>query len=104
MSATSFGGSFHLVSSQDSSLKNAFLDYLKRTTIRTMFPFLEHVPGIDLSRGPVMTKMLGDIINKRRQEKDSNKKDLLKILLDANKSDPDAFTEVHLEEEMTLFM
>lgn len=104
MSATSFGGSFHLVSSQDSSLKNAFLAYLKRTGIRTIFPFLQYVPGVDFGKGPVMSKMLVDIIEKRREEEDSSKKDLLKIFFDANKSDPDTFTDLHLEEEMTLFM
>jgi hypothetical protein len=104
MSATSFGGSFHLVSSQDSSLKNSFLDYLKRTGVRTIFPFLQYMPGVDLGKGPVMSKMLRDIIDKRREEKGSSKKDLLKIFFDANEADPDTFTELHLEEEMTLFM
>ena len=103
MSATSFGGSFDLVKSNDSKLKDMFTVRLKRTLLYSFFPFLLYLPFMP-ARGPEMDKMVEDIIAKRRGDKDHTKRDLLQILLDTNKSNPAVFSEKHIEDSMRLFM
>ncbi len=102
MSSTSFGGSFHLVSSNDEKLKNIFLDYLKRLSVESQFPLAKYFPLTDV-QGP-MYQMIDDIIEKRQAEKGEPKKDLVQIFIDTNKADPVNFSNLHLREEMILFM
>ncbi|RDW70984.1 hypothetical protein BP6252_07547 [Coleophoma cylindrospora] len=103
MSATSFGGSFGLVKSNDSHLKDLFINRMQKTAIFGQLPFLQYIPffpGFD----PALDILVNDIIAKRRAENGSKKRDLLQIFLDANQENPLSFTEAHIVEEMRLFM
>ena len=102
MSATSFGGSFGLVKSNDATLKNLFMDRLKRTAVFTQLPILKYIPFIP-AFDPRLDELIAGIISKRRAEKE-RKKDLLQILIDTNTENPENFTEAHMYDEMRLFM
>ena len=103
MSATSFGGSFGLVKSNDSNLKDIFTKRLQKTILYGNVPFLKSLPFMP-PLGPEMDKMIHGIVAKRRASKDQKNRDLLQILLDSNKANPDVFTEKHIEDSMRLFM
>jgi cytochrome P450 len=102
MSATSLGGSLNLVKTDDRKLKNMFLNRLKRAAFDASVPFIRYLPFVP-PQSPELSEMIGEIVAKRRAEKEP-KNDLLQIFLDANKSDPTSFSELHIEEEMVLFM
>jgi cytochrome P450 len=107
MSATSFGGSFKLVASGDTKLKNIFLDRLKRAAIDSQFPFLKYIPFTPPSMSEDFNAMIDRIIAARRDEmkgKSSGKKDLLQMFIETHDADPIAFSELHMREEMALFM
>ncbi|KAH9207521.1 cytochrome P450 [Leptodontidium sp. 2 PMI_412] len=104
MSATSFGGSFNLVASNDKKLKNLFLDRLKRAAIDAQFPIIKYLPFVPPSQSEEFNNMIDDIISKRRAEKGPVKKDLVQIFLESNDADPIAFSHLHIREEMSLFM
>ena len=103
MSATSFGGSFNLVESDDARQKGIFNDYLKRLAFDAQFAFLRPLLP------PPSTKirdLVHRIVTKRRDEmeKGIEKKDLLQIFIDAHNADPIAFSDKHIRDEMILFM
>jgi cytochrome P450 len=103
MSATSFGGSFGLVKSDDSRLKNLFVNQMKRVLIDGQLPFLKYLPFIPTPADEI--KKIGDeVIERRRAWKGPPKKDLVQILLDANTDDPASYTKDHIRGEMQLFM
>jgi hypothetical protein len=104
MSATSFGGSFNLVKSNDSKVKDMFINQLKRRTIDIMFPFVQYLPFVPPSIEQDIKNIIDTIISKRRAEKGMAKKDLVQIFVDTNKANPISFSEKHIREEMTLFM
>jgi hypothetical protein len=103
MSATSFGGSFGLVKSDDSRLKNLFVNQMKRVLIDGQLPFLKYLPFIP-TPGDEIKKIGDEVIERRRAWKGPPKKDLVQILLDANNDDPASYTKGHIREEMQLFM
>ncbi|KAK0099435.1 hypothetical protein ONS96_008459 [Cadophora gregata f. sp. sojae] len=104
MSATSFGGSFNLVPSNDKKLKNMFHDRLKRAAIDSQFPFFKYLPFVPPSQSDEFNNMIDDIISKRRAEKGPVKRDLVQIFIESHEADPVAFTHRHIREEMALFM
>jgi cytochrome P450 len=110
MSATSFGGSFNLLETNDTWLKEMFNQKLKRAAVDGTFPFLKHVPFMPPSIAIEMNKMIDGIIHKRRKENSelknegTSKKDLVQIFVDTNEADPISFSEAHIREEMFLFM
>jgi len=107
MSATSFGGSFGLVASNDHKVKQAFSDRLKHAAVDAQFPFLKYLPFMPPSMNDDFNNMITDIVSKRRSEmtaKSPVKRDLLQLFIDSNDADPVAFTDLHLREEMSLFM
>jgi hypothetical protein len=104
MSSTSFGGSFNLVKSNDSKVKDMFINRLKRATVDIMFPWIQYLPFVPPSTEQDMKNMVDNIIAKRRAEKGTKKKDLVQIFVDTNDADPVSFSEMHIREEMTLFM
>jgi cytochrome P450 len=104
MSSTSFGGSFNLVKSHDSKVKDMFINRLKRATVDIMFPWFQYLPFVPPSTEQDMKNMIDNIIAKRRAEKGTKKKDLLQIFVDTNDADPVSSSEMHIREEMTLFM
>ncbi|PVH81743.1 cytochrome P450 [Cadophora sp. DSE1049] len=104
MSATSFGGSFNLVASNDKKLKNIFHDRLKRAAVDAQFPFIKYLPFVPPSQSEEFNSMIDGIISKRRAEKGPVKKDLVQIFIESHDADPVAFTHQHIREEMSLFM
>ncbi|KAL2073943.1 hypothetical protein VTL71DRAFT_11269 [Oculimacula yallundae] len=104
MSATSFGGSFNLVTSNDKKLKTLFHDRMKRAAIDAQFPFIKYLPFVPPSQSEEFNSMIDGIIAKRRAEKGPPKKDLIQIFLESNDADPVAFSHLHVREEMSLFM
>lgn len=107
MGATSFGGSFNLVESDDAKLKSMFMKRLQRVAIDAQFPFLKYLPFIPPSNAEEFKNIIDEIVAKRRKENRKNgvtKKDLVQIFIDNNDADPVGFTEKHIREEMLLFM
>jgi cytochrome P450 len=82
MSSTAFGGSFNLVKSNDSKVKDMFINRLKRATVDIMFPWVQYLPFVPPSTEQDMKNMIDNIIAKRRAEKGTKKKDLLQIFVD----------------------
>ncbi|KAE8448885.1 hypothetical protein EG329_008681 [Mollisiaceae sp. DMI_Dod_QoI] len=104
MSATSFGGSFGLVESNDTKMKNMILDRLKRAALDSHLPFIKYLPFVPPSQGEEMNNMIDNIVANRKAESQKPKKDLLQIFVDVNKANPEAFSHSHVREEMSLFM
>lgn len=104
MSATSFGGSFGLVESNDLKMKNMVMERLKRAAIDVQFPFIKYLPFVPPSQGDEMNNIIDNIVATRKAEKEKPKKDLLQIIVDVNEANPETFTHLHVREEMSLFM
>ncbi len=104
MSATSFGGSFESVRTNDNYLKSLILGFEKENALYMAFRVLEWLPFLPERRTSKMEKVTNAIISKRRAEKDQSRKDLLGIFLDSYDTNPDTFTRSHLMAEMRLFM
>lgn len=105
MSATSFGGSFGLVESDDAHQKGLLSAYLRRLAVDAQFPFYKHLPGVSSPYAEIKD-LIHEITTKRRDEMEKGiiKKDLLQIFMDTHKADPVGFSEQHLRDEMILFM
>jgi len=104
MSATSFGGSFNSVRTNDNYLKNLFIQHLQETAMETNLPFIKWLPFFRLRKADEMDKITDGIISKRLNSKDQARKDLLQIFLDTHKTNPESFSDKHIKEEMRLFM
>lgn len=107
MSATSFGGSFNLVETNDTKLKDMFVRRLKKTALDGTFPLIKHLPFL-ASVTREMNTLIDGIIAKRRKLNaaagEKPKKDLVQIFVDTNDFNPSTFTQAHIREEMILFM
>ncbi len=105
MSASSFGGSFNLVESDDQIQKNLFNSYLKRLAIDAQFPLVKYLPFVPVSSAQV-APLVDRIVSRRRadMEKGIEKKDLLQNLMKLHLADPVGFSDKHIETEMILFM
>jgi hypothetical protein len=104
MSATSFGGSFNSVRTNNNRLKNLFLEHLKETAIFTSLSFLKWLPFVRPKIAAELDNITDAVVTKRLNAKDQTRRDLLQILLDTHKANPESFTSQHLKEEMRLFM
>src|ERR1700722_2453303 len=98
MSATSFGGSFDSVRTDDNYLKNLFMQHMQENAIYTTFPFLDWLPFGPPRKSAEMDKITDSIVSKRLHAKDQTRKDLLQIFLDTHKTNPEAFSDKHLKE------
>jgi hypothetical protein len=105
MSATSFGGSLNLVESDDADEKGIFNRYLIRVFATSLIPFHRILPFIP-PPGRELNPKVDEIVSARRaeMEKGIQKKDLLQILMDANVADPIGYSDLHINQEMIIFM
>jgi cytochrome P450 len=104
MSATSFGGSFNSVRTNNNRLKNLFLEHLRETAIFANLSFLKWLPFIQPKKAAELDSITDAIITKRLNAKDQTRRDLLQIMLDTHMANPESFTNRHIKEEMRLFM
>jgi hypothetical protein len=106
MSATSFGGSFELTKTDDSTTRNIFQKQLIIAALHSQFTFLQYIPFTPPKHSPDMDDMIRRIVSKRRKamEAGEKKKDLLQIFMDTHDAHPNEYTEKHVTEEMRLFM
>lgn len=106
MSATSFGGSFELTKTDDSTTRNIFQNQLIKAALHSQFTFLKYVPFAPAKHNPEMDEMIERIVSRRRKamEAGEEKKDLLQIFMDTHDAHPDKYTVKHVTEEMRLFM
>jgi len=104
MSATSLGGSFNLVSSNNTKLKKTFVSILIKAAINGQFPYLRYMPFWPQPISTDMNKLLDNVLNKRETVGQPVKKDIVQIILDANQTDPVAFPEMRMRDEITMFM
>lgn len=104
MSATSFGGSWDSVRTNDAYMKRLFLNHLKEAALYANFAFLKWLPFTKPGTRAELDKITDSIVSKRQTAKDQTRRDLLQILLDTHKANPDFFSEMHLKEEMRMFM
>ena len=107
MSATAFGGSFNMVSSNDITLKESITQIFARQVITGTFPLARYLPFIPPSQTPSLVKMTEDIIATRKAEMAQKRvvtKDILQIILNAHDEDPDLFTAQRVRDEMNMFM
>src|SRR6266487_4386999 len=104
MSATSFGGSFDSVRTNDTKMKKLFINHLQEVALHSMFTFLKWIPFMKSRTAAEMDMIIDAIVSKRLKAKGQTRKDLLQIFLDAHKEDPTSFSDKHLKEEMRLFM
>ena len=107
MGATSFGGSFNSVESEDAALKGMFMKRLVRAAIDSQFPIVKYLPFVPPSNAGDINKFIDEIIAKRRKENKemgTKNRDLVQIFIDNNDADPVGYSEKHLREEMQLFL
>ena len=107
MSATAFGGSLNMVSSNDITLKESITQLFSRQVITAIFPLARYLPFIPPPQTPSLVKMTEDIIATRKAEmaqKRKVKKDILQIILNAHNEEPDLYTEQRVRDEMNMFM
>jgi len=104
MSATSFGGSFNLVETDDTYQKGIFNRYLTRNALKSIIPGIKYWPFRPPASHEIQP-LIDRIVKKRRDDitKGVNKKDLLQILIDINIADPINFTGKHIRQEMIAF-
>ncbi|KAE9368279.1 cytochrome P450 [Stipitochalara longipes BDJ] len=104
MCATSLGGSFNLVTSNDHTLKKSLGLALKLASLKSQVPILKYLPFIAEYLLSDMNNVVEDIITRRRAETGEVPRDLLQLILDANKVDPAFFPEQRIREELKLFI
>lgn len=104
MSATSFGGSFDTVRTNDAKMKKLFINHLQEAALYSTFTFLKWVPFMEPKAVVKLDQITDAIVSKRLKAEDQTRKDLLQIFLDAHKENPTSFSDKHLKEEMRLFM
>ena len=104
MCATSLGGSFNLVTSKDLTLKKSLGLALKLSSLRSQVPLLKYLPYVTEYMLSDMNNVVEMIITRRRSETVDVPRDLLQLILDANKEDPVFFTEKRIREEIKLMM
>jgi len=107
MSATAFGGSFNMVTSNDIATKEDITQFFQRAAINMVLPWLKYLPFVPPLQSPRLVKMTQDIIATRKAEmaqKKQVKKDILQIILDGHEADPVAIPELRIRDEMNTFM
>lgn len=104
MSATSLGGSFNIVTSNNNKLKKTFMSRLIRAAINGQLPYLRYIPFWPQPIPAEMNKMLEEVLDRRERAGKPVKKDLVEIILDAHQTDPITFPEMRMRDEVTMFM
>jgi cytochrome P450 len=107
MSASAFGGSLNMVSSNDITLKESITQLFSRQVLTSAFPLVRYLPFIPPAQSPSLVKMTEDIIATRKAEmaqKRNVKKDILQIILNAHTEEPELYTEQRVRDEMNMFM
>jgi hypothetical protein len=107
MCATSLGGSFDLVTSNDLTLKKCLARALKFASLQSQVPWIRFLPGFRTGFNyftAEINNVVEEIITRRRADTGPVQKDLLQIILDANMADPIFFPEQRVREEIKLFM
>jgi cytochrome P450 len=104
MSATSLGGSFHLVTSGDTKLKKSFGGGLKLASLQAQIPIVKYVPFVAKAVTATMDNTVEEIIARRQAETGPPKRDIVQIIMDAHKADPIHFPEQRVRDEIKLFM
>jgi len=104
MSATSFGGSFDLVRSDDSTLRNALKEKTIRSATISALPYISYI--LPPTKGAEkVDRIINAVLDKRLgQPEDKKKKDLLQILLNVHDQNPTEFSQTHLKDEMQNMM
>lgn len=105
-SAIAFGGSFHMVTTNDTETKESITQFFSTMAINSALPWLKYLPFGPKGQSPALVKMTEDIIAKRRAATDRKdvKKDILQSILDSNTTDPVAFPQARIRSEMNTFM
>lgn len=81
---TAFGSSFNMIEDNSHFIPKAMNDELRDSAISAMFPILSKFILKDGGRtNPKITKFLTEVIEKRMQDKDNKRKDILQSLIDA---------------------
>jgi hypothetical protein len=104
MSATSLGGSFNLVATNNTKLKKIFVSTLIKAVINGQLPYLRYLPFWPHPISASMNKMLDDVLDRRESLGKPVKKDIVQIILDAHQTDPVAMPELRMRDEITMFM
>ncbi|KUJ07792.1 cytochrome P450 [Mollisia scopiformis] len=104
MSATSLGGSSHLVTSNDTKLKKTFVSILVKAAINGQFPYLRYIPFWPQPISAEMNRLLENVLKKRDIAGQPAKRDIVQIILDAHQTDPVGFPEIRMRDEITMFM
>ena len=104
MSATSLGGSFNLVTSNNNKLKKTFKSMLIKAAINGQFPYLRYLPFWPQPISADMNKLLEQVLDRRETAGKPAKKDIVQIILDAHRTDPIGMPEMRMRDEVTMFM
>jgi hypothetical protein len=96
-----------MVTSNDVTLKESITQLFARQVITFLFPIARYLPFIPSGQSPSLIKMTEDIIATRQAEmaqKLEVKKDILQIILNAQQTNPELYTEQRVRDEMNMFM
>lgn len=106
MSATSLGGSFHTVTADTTNFKHVFKSVLVNATLNVYFPFLQYVPYFPKIMTDDLSRILDRVLDRKSSAEgdEKDKKDLVQIIMNAQKKDPIGFPEVRMRDEIGLFM
>ena len=104
MCATSLGGSFNLVTSNDLTLKKNLALALKLASLQSQVPLLKYVPFFADYMLSDLNNVVEDIVTRRRGETGDVPRDILQLILNANKEDPVFFSEQRIREELKMMM
>ena len=104
MSATFLGGSFHMLTSDDTSFKKTFSSIMLKVAIHAQLPFLKHVPFVPKPISAHTDDLLDGVLNRRENQGRPVRKDIVQIILDAHAADPIGFPEARMRDEIALFM
>jgi cytochrome P450 len=107
MSATSFGGSLNMVSSNGLALQKSMNQFMMRGAIDAILPFVKYIPLIPPCQSPSLVKLTQQLIATRKEEliqKGQAKKDILQMLLNSQDADPVTFSDLRVLDEMNTFM
>lgn len=107
MSAIAFGGSMHMVTTNDHQTKESISQFFGVQATNSALPWLKYVPFGPKGQTPALIKMTEDIIAKRKAATGRGehvKKDILQSILDGNAKDPVAIPQARIRSEMNTFM
>jgi hypothetical protein len=104
MGATSLGGSFNSLASNNNSIKKSLGSTMIRGAIITQFPYLRYLPFWPQIFSADMEKRIDQVLNRREKTGEVAKKDLVQIILSEHQEDPIGFPEERVRDEIFMFM